>query len=105
MVDQAVDGDVPQDAHTERDEDATVLVPMAHYRHASGAGSVAQESLPPGAASRRVVVGDIPLEPPGFQSRADLLAELDRAGTRVAVIHGTAGLRGLGTTQLAAASA
>ncbi len=39
MVDQTVDGDVRQDARTERDEDATILVPVAHHRHASGAGS------------------------------------------------------------------
>ena len=51
------------------------------------------------------MVGDIPLEPPGFQPRAGLLARLDHADARVSVIHTTNGLRGRGTTQLAAAYA
>ena len=51
------------------------------------------------------MVGDIPAEPPGFRPRAGLLAELDRAGARVSVIHAVTGLPGLGATQLAAAYA
>src|SRR5271157_3869723 len=77
----------------------------ADHEHMAGAGSGAPEPLPPEAASHQVVVGNIPLEPPGFRPRADLLAELDRAGARVAVIHATRGMSGLGTTQLAAAYA
>ena len=61
--------------------------------------------MPPEAASHQVVVGDIPAEPPGFRPRAGLLAELDRAGARVSVIHAATGLQGLGATQLAAAYA
>ena len=76
-----------------------------NHQHAAGAGSQAQEPLPPEAASHQVVVGDIPAEPPGFQPRAGLLAELDRAGARVSVIHAATGLQGLGKTQLAAAYA
>ena len=45
------------------------------------------------------------MEPPCFQSRAGLLAELDRASARVSVIHAVTGLHGLGATQLAAAYA
>ena len=45
------------------------------------------------------------MEPPGFQSRAGLLAELDRASAHVSVIYAATGLRGLGTSQLAAAYA
>jgi RNA polymerase sigma factor (sigma-70 family) len=67
--------------------------------------SEAQETLPPEAANHQVVVGDIPMEPPCFQSRAGLLAELDRASAQVSVIHAVTGLRGLGATQLAAAYA
>ena len=104
-MDQTVDGDVQQDTHTERDVDATTRVPMVHHQHTSGAGSRAQEPLPPEAASHQVVVGDIPLEPPGFRSRADLLAKLDRTEARVLVIYPATGLLGLGTTQLAAAYA
>jgi RNA polymerase sigma factor (sigma-70 family) len=74
-------------------------------RHAAQEGSHAGGPLPPEAASHQVVVGDIPLEPPGFLPRADLLAKLDRAGIRVAVIHAARGLRGVGATQLAAAYA
>ncbi|HYB86936.1 MAG TPA: tetratricopeptide repeat protein [Streptosporangiaceae bacterium] len=51
------------------------------------------------------VVGDIPREPPGFLPRPELLAELDGASGRVAVIHAAAGMRGVGRTQLAAAYA
>ena len=53
----------------------------------------------------QVVVGDIPREPPGFQPRAQLLAELDRTGRSVSVVHGINGMCGVGTTQLAAAYA
>jgi tetratricopeptide (TPR) repeat protein len=49
------------------------------------------------------VVGDIPQVPPGFQPRAGLLAELDRA--RGPVIRAVTGIQGTGKTQLAAAYA
>ena len=104
-MDQTVGGDVTQDTHTERDVDATTRVPLVRHQHTSGAGSKAQEPLPPKAASHQVVVGDIPLEPPGFRSRADLLAKLDRTEAQVLVIYPATGLLGLGTTQLAAAYA
>ena len=67
--------------------------------------SKAQEPLPPEATNHQVVVGDIPMEPSCFQSRAGLLAELDRAGAQVSVIHSVTGQHGLGATQLAAAYA
>ena len=104
-MDQTVDGDAQQDTHTERDVDATTRVLMVHHQHTPGAGSRTQEPLPPEAASHQVVVGDIPLEPPGFQSRADLLAKLDRTEARVLVIYPATGWLGPGTTQLAAAYA
>ena len=108
-MDQTIDGDVQQDTHAERDVDAAIRVPVVHHRHTSDAGLTAQpkaqEPRPPEAASHQVVVGDIPPEPPGFRSRADLLAKLDRTEARVLVIYPAAGLLGLGTTQLAAAYA
>jgi len=103
-MDQTVDGDVHQGTHTERDVDTTTRV-SADHQYTAGAGLRAQEPLPPEAASHQVVVGDIPLEPPGFLSRADLPAKLDRPGARASVIYAATGLRGLGTTQLAAAYA
>ena len=104
-MDQTGDGDAQQGTHTERDVDTTARVLMVQHQHTSGTGSRAQEPLPPGAASHQVVVGDIPLEPPGFWSRADLLAKLDRTEARVLVIYPATGLLGPGTTQLAAAYA
>ena len=55
---------------------------------------------PPGLA-----IGAIPREPPGFQPRPDLLAELDRAGAEGPVPCSATGVPGTGTTQLAAAYA
>jgi RNA polymerase sigma factor (sigma-70 family) len=104
-VDRIADGDVQQDIHTDRDMDAVTRYLTVNDRHAAQAGSQARERLAPEAASHQVVVGDIPVKPPGFLLRADLLANLDRAGARVTVIHATRGLRGLGATQLAAAYA
>ena len=53
----------------------------------------------------QVVAGTIPREPAGFQPRADLMAELDRVDAGVSVVYAAKGLRGAGTTQLAAAYA
>jgi hypothetical protein len=63
------------------------------------------EPLPWEAASHQVVAGDIPSEPPGFQARAVLLAELDRAHAIVPVIQFVTGRPGVGKTMLAAAYA
>ena len=77
---------------------------MVNDQVTAGGASKAQEPLPPEATDNHVV-GDIPMEPLGFQSRVGLLAELDRASARVSVIHARTGQHGLGTTQLAAAYA
>ena len=101
-MNRTVDGDVQQDVHTERDVDAVTPDLTVSHQPADGARSEAPEPLPPEAENLQVVVGDIPAEPPGFRPRVGLLAELDRAGARVSVIHAVTGLHGLGATQLAA---
>jgi tetratricopeptide (TPR) repeat protein len=52
---------------------------------------------------RGQLVGDIPQEPPGFQPRAKLLAELDRTAPGVPMVHAMTGMQGTGKTNLAAA--
>ncbi|MGH3185162.1 MAG: hypothetical protein ACRDOE_25100, partial [Streptosporangiaceae bacterium] len=104
-MNRIVDGDVQQDVPKEGDADAATPDLTVNHQLAAGARSEAQEPLLPEAASHQVVVGDIPVEPPGFRPRAGLLAGLDRAGARVSVIHAGTGLHGLGATQLAAAYA
>src|ERR1700677_1067694 len=66
-------------------------------------GEQRQGPLPGGTASGQLVVGNIPREPPGFQPRDGLLAELDRSGA--GAVHVLTGASGVGKTQLAAAYA
>ena len=104
-MDETIDRDVQRDTHAGADVDAVTGVPMVDHRHTSGVGAGARESLRSEAANHQVVVGAIPMESPGFLSRADLLAKLERTNARLLVIHSATGLLGLGTTQLAAAYA
>jgi RNA polymerase sigma factor (sigma-70 family) len=78
---------------------------MVNDEVAADGTAKAQQPLSSGVMDRQVVAGDIPMEPPCFRPRAGLLAELDRPGARVSVIHPVTGLHGLGATQLAAAYA
>jgi tetratricopeptide (TPR) repeat protein len=69
--------------------------------------NIAAESVPVVASVGQVVVGEIPREPPAFQPRADLIADVESAlsnGGR-AVVCALAGGRGVGKSQLAGAYA
>jgi RNA polymerase sigma factor (sigma-70 family) len=105
VVNRTVDGGVQQDVQTKRDVDAATPDLNGTHQLAAAARPETQETLHAKAASQQLIVGDIPAEPPGFRLRAGQLAELDRAGVRVTVIHAGTGLHGLGTTHLAAAYA
>jgi len=52
-----------------------------------------------------LVVGDVPQEPPAFQSREHLVRELGVQRARTSVIYAVTGMRGVGKTQIAAAYA
>jgi tetratricopeptide (TPR) repeat protein len=56
-------------------------------------------------SSDPIVVGEIPREPPGFQPRPDLLAELDGVDAGARAVRLLTGIAGAGKTQLAAAYA
>jgi tetratricopeptide (TPR) repeat protein len=78
---------------------------VVHQRTAGDRESQAEGPLARGGANDQVVVGNIPRQPPEYQPRADLLAQLDRAGAGVSVVHAATGMPGVGATQLAAAYA
>jgi len=79
--------------------DLTVAAEAVAGLPTSGAARGLGEDAGPGD---RVVVGDIPQEPPGFQPRAGLLAELDGDGSAASMVRAITGMPGVGKTQLAA---
>jgi tetratricopeptide (TPR) repeat protein len=68
-------------------------------------GDKADHPAAPREPSGSLAVGAIPREPPGFQPRTDLLAELDEAAGGALAPCSVTGVPGAGTTQLAAAYA
>lgn len=75
-----------------------------------GSGGPVTVSVPepaPAARPGRLVVGELPGEPPSFQDRRALseLVEVFAEGGRIAVVCAVTGARGVGKTQIAAAYA
>jgi tetratricopeptide (TPR) repeat protein len=68
-------------------------------------GDTADRPAVPREPSGSLLIGAIPREPPGFQPRADLLAELDEAAAGALAPCSVTGAPGAGATQLAAAYA
>jgi len=97
--------DAQQEPHSGRDVESTAHDVTVIHQSAAGAEESQVPGPPREAAADQVVVGDIPSEPPGFQPRAGLLAQLDGAGAGVSVICSATGMSGVGTTELAAAFA
>ena len=75
------------------------------HEPATGGQPEAQQPLLADEPGQQLVVGDIPVAVPGFQSRDGLLSALDHADVRVSAICAESGLGGVGATQLAAAYA
>ncbi|HEV3289727.1 MAG TPA: hypothetical protein VG123_12100, partial [Streptosporangiaceae bacterium] len=98
-------GDAQQEAHSGRDVEPTARDVTVIDQSVAGAGGPLAPGPPRAAAADQVVVGDIPREPPGFQPRAGLSAQLDQADAGVSVIRSATGKPGVGTTELAAAFA
>jgi tetratricopeptide (TPR) repeat protein len=97
------DRDVQQEAGAERDTNPAASGLTMTHETTSGAEE-AEACAPQQQDSTRdqMVVGCIPGEPAGFQPRTELVAQLDRGGAGVSVLHAAEGKRGVGTTALAA---
>ena len=108
MSSEQADRDVKQQTDAARDgrtRDAYAAVRDVTVTHQGPAA--AEEPRPRGrwparAASHQVVVGGIPREPPGFEPRDELLAELDRTPPGAPMVHVMTGMPGAGKTHLAA---
>lgn len=70
-----------------------------------GDGNVQINLFGDGKPAGPVVAGNVPQEPPAFQPREDLMAQLRAHGPGVSVVRAVTGMRGVGKTQLAAAYA
>jgi tetratricopeptide (TPR) repeat protein len=57
------------------------------------------------SADSVAIVGDVPQQPPAYQSRDDLLATITQEDSQACLIHVLVGMRGVGKSQLAASFA